>query len=93
MATSSKVRRSVKITLIRTSSKQKQQYVKNRMFQTNQAKLLERLEKKNRSNNIRSRRQEIVRFWSGTWDQPVKKNDEAKLLKKVERQLREKTKQ
>ena len=63
------------------------------MFQTNQAKLLERLEKKNRSNNIRSRRQEIVRFWSGTWDQPVTKNDEATLLKKVERQLREKKKQ
>ena len=63
------------------------------MFQTNQTKLLERLEKENRTNNIRPRSQEIVRFWIGTWDQPVTQNDEPKLLKKVERQLRETTKQ
>ena len=55
------------------------------MFQTNQAKLFERLEKDNRINDIRPESQESVRFWSRIWDQPVTHNDETKWLKKVER--------
>ena len=44
VATSSKLRRYEART---------EQYVQNRMFQTNQAKLFERLEKENRNNDIR----------------------------------------
>ena len=67
------------------------QYVQNIMFQTNQGKLFERLEKENRSNDIRPGTLKCVRFWSG--DQPVTHNDDAKWLKKVERQLRGSAKQ
>ena len=56
-------------------------------------KLFERLEKKNRSSDIRRGTQESVRFLSGIWDQPVTHIDETKWLKKVERQLRETAKQ
>ena len=42
-----------------------EQYVQNRMFQTNQVKLFERLEKENRSNDIRPGSHESVRFWEG----------------------------
>ena len=70
-----------------------EQYVQKRMFQTNQAKLFERLEKEKRSNDIRPGSQESIRFWSRIWDQPVTHNDEAKWSKKVERQLRGTTKQ
>ena len=63
------------------------------MFQTNQGKFFERLGKENRSNDIRPGRQESVRLWSGIWDQPVAHNDEAKGLKKIERQLKKTAKQ
>ena len=80
--------------IVATSSKLRkyeartEQYVQNRMFQTNQAKLFERLEKENGSNDIRPGNQESVRFWSEIWDQSITHNDEAKWLKKVERKLR-----
>ena len=38
-----------------------EEYVKNSMFQTNQAKLFEIMEKENRSNYIRPRKQESVK--------------------------------
>ena len=60
------------------------------MLQTNQGKLFERLEKENRSNDITPETLKCVRFWSG--DQPVT-HDDAKWLKKVERQLRGSAKQ
>ena len=68
-------------------------YVQNKMFQTNQVKLFERLEKENTSNDVRPGTQKSVRFWSRIWVQPVTHNDEVKWLKKVERQLRGTTKQ
>ena len=58
-----------------------EQYIQGRMFQTNQAKL--EMEMENRSNDIRLGSQESLRFWSGTWDQPVIHNDAVKWLKKV----------
>ena len=58
-----------------------EQYVQDRIFQTNQVKLFERLEKENRSNDIRPGSQESLRFWSGIWDQTVTHNDEGKWLK------------
>ena len=61
-----------------------EQYIQGRMFQTNQAKLFERLEMENRSNDIRLGSQESLTSWSGIWDQPVIHNDAAKWLKKLE---------
>lgn len=58
-----------------------EQYIQDRMFQTNQAKL--EMEMENRSNDIRLGSQESLRFWSGIWDQPVIHNDAVKWLKKV----------
>ena len=55
--------------------------------------MFERLEKENRSNDIRSGSHESVRFWSRIWYQPVIHNGEEKWLKKVERQLRGTVKQ
>ena len=60
-----------------------EQYVQNRMFQTNQVKLFERLEKENRSNDIRPGSHESVRFWGRIWDQPVTQNNETTRLAKV----------
>ena len=56
VATSSKLRRYE----VRT-----EQYVQNTMFQINQVNFFERLQKENRSNDIRPGSQESVRFWSG----------------------------
>ena len=53
----------------------------------------ERLQKENRSNDIRPGSQESVRFWSGIWDQPVTYNDKAKWLEKVGKQVRGTAKQ
>lgn len=55
------------------------------MFQTNQAKVFEKLEKKNRNSNIRPESRESVRFWCRVWDKV--RHNEAQLLNKVERQL------
>ena len=58
----------LKQSVVATSSELKryearwEQYVQNRMFQTNQAKLFERLEKENTSNDKRLGSQESVRF-------------------------------
>lgn len=49
-----------------------EQCVQNRMFLTNQLILLERLEKENRSYDLRPRNQKVVNFWSGIWDLPVR---------------------
>lgn len=70
-----------------------EQYVRNKMFQTNKVKLLERLEKDNRRNDLRSEGQESVRFLSRILGYPVTHNGEAKWLKEVERQPRGKAKQ
>ena len=45
------------------------------MFQVIQKKLFERLEKKNRSNDIRPRSHESLKFWRRIWDQPVRYNN------------------
>lgn len=49
-----------------------EQCVQNIMFLTNQSILLERLEKENRSYDLRPRNQKVVNFWSGKWDLPVR---------------------
>ena len=59
-----------------------EQYIQNRMFQTNQGKLFERLEKENRSNDIRTGSQEGLRYCSGIWNQSVKHNNKTQWLKK-----------
>lgn len=71
-----------------------EQYVRNRMFLTNQAKIFgwKRMEKKNRKNDIRSGSQESVKFWNGKWVLPLRHNI-AHWLKKVETQLTEAKKQ
>ena len=70
-----------------------EQYVRNKIFQTNKVKLFERLEKDNRRNDIRSEGEESVRFLSRILGQPVTHKDEAKWLKEVERQPRGTAKQ
>ena len=40
-----------------------------------EVKLFERLEEENRSNDIRPRSKESVRFWSEIWDQRVTYNE------------------
>ena len=80
--------------IVATSAKLKryeartEQYIQNRMFHTNQAKLFQRLEKEDRNSEVRPGSEESVRFWSGIWDQPVTHNEEAQWLKKVEEQMR-----
>lgn len=57
------------------------------MFQTNQSKLCERMEKENRSNGIRPGSHESVKLWSWIWDQPY--NNKAQWLKMVETSSKE----
>lgn len=52
-----------------------EQYVQNRMFQTYQAKLFERLEKENKRDDIRPGSKKSVRFSNGIWEQPVRYNN------------------
>ena len=47
-----------------------EQFVQNIMFQANQRRLFERLEKVDRSNDLRPDSEESKRFWSEIWDQP-----------------------
>lgn len=60
-----------------------EQYIDNKMFQTNLAKLFETLEKENINNNIRPGSLESVRFWSEIWDQPITHYDQVKWLKRI----------
>ena len=59
----------------------------------NKAELFERLEKVDRSNDLRPDSEESKRFWSEIWDQPVLHNNNAGWLKKVEKDLENVTKQ
>ena len=52
-----------------------EQYVQNRMFQTYQAKLFERLEKENKRDDIKPGSKKSVRFLNGIWEQPVRYNN------------------
>ena len=58
------------------------------MFQTNQGKLSERMEKENRSNDIRPGSQEGLRYCSGIWNQSVRHNNKTQWLKKARTHLR-----
>ena len=64
-----------------------EQYAQTGMFLTNQAKLFDwkRMEK-NRSNVIIPGIQQSVKFWNEIWDLPVRHNNKAHWLKKVETQ-------
>ena len=58
------------------------------MLPKKQARLFERLEKENRSNELRPRSHENLKFWSRIWDLPFTRDNNVQWLKKVETQLR-----
>ena len=62
-------------------------YRQNRMYQWNQKRLLERLENKESSHEVRPAAQESKKFWSNIWENPAYHNEEAKLLKDKETDL------
>ena len=64
-----------------------EQYRQNRMYQSNQKRLFERLENKERSNEVSPDTQENKKFWSDIWDNPASHNEQAKWLKDIETDL------
>ena len=64
-----------------------EQYRQNRMFQSNQKRLFERLENKERSDEVRPEAQESKKFWSDIWDNAASHNEQAKWLKDIETDL------
>ena len=58
---------------LKISEARTEQYIQNRKFQTNQTRFFQMLEKEDRSNNVRPGSE----FWSGIWDQPVTRNNNA----------------
>ena len=64
-----------------------EQYRQNLMYQSNQKRLFERLENKERSNEVSPEAQENKKFWSDIWDNPASHNEQAKWLKNIETDL------
>ena len=71
-----------------------EQYIQNRLFQTNQKKLFERLEKKEETcQQEMPEKESTVKFWNDIWNQPVNHNENANWLGKVEEELNTNRKQ
>ena len=66
-----------------------EQYRQNRLYQSNQKRLFELIEKKERNNDIVPDAEESKNFWNGIWNQPVRHNADAKWLNDVKEELKE----
>ena len=64
-----------------------EQYTQNRLFETNQKKLFEKLEKRELSEQAMPDKEEATQFWNGIWNEPVNHNESADWLKQVECEL------
>ena len=64
-----------------------EQYIQNRLFETNQKKLFERLEKNEVTTQEMPDKKETTEFWNGIWSQEGKHKEDAEWLKKVEEML------
>lgn len=64
-----------------------EQYRQNRMYQSNQKRLFERIENKARLDDAIPDAEESKKFWSDIWDNPAYHNEEAKWLKDIEMEL------
>ena len=67
------------------------QYQQNRMFTNNQKMLFEKLEGKERSNDIIPEREEAKIFWKGIWEKDVNHNEEADWIKVIEDEVHQKS--
>ena len=65
-----------------------EQYIQNRLFQTNQKKLFERLENTSGGDQEMPEKETTVKFWSDIWSQPVNHNEEAKWMNRIESELK-----
>ena len=64
-----------------------EQFIQNRLFETNQKKLFQRLEKNECSEQAMPDKKEATEFWNGIWNKPVEHNEKADWLKQVEEEL------
>ena len=61
------------------------------MFTNNQKMLFEKLEGKERSNDIIPEREEAKIFWKGIWEKDVNHNEEADWIKVIEDEVHQKS--
>ena len=64
-----------------------EQFIQNRLFETNQKKLFQRLEKNECSEQAMPDKKEATEFWNGIWNKPVEHNEKADWLKQVEEEF------
>ena len=63
------------------------QFMQNRLFQTNQKRLFEKLEGIKRRNYVRPDAEESITFWSNIWSKSVQHNETAEWLEEVKNQF------
>lgn len=63
------------------------QYQQNRMFNNNQSRLYDTLERKSEREEVLPDTEESKKFWSDIWSEPVQHNREAEWLKKLKEEI------
>ena len=69
---------------IRKYEERNNQFMQNRLFQTNQKRLFDILEGKEKSDNIAPNTEESKLFWGEIWGKETKHNDKAQWIKQVQ---------
>ena len=82
-----KQRIKTKTTKIKKYEERNNQYIQNRLFQTNQKLLFEKIEGIERNNDIRPNALESKAFWSNIWSKDVEYNNEASWIKEIEQHV------
>ena len=68
-----KQRIKAKTAKIRKYEERSKQFMQNRLFQTNQKRLFEKLEGIERRNDVRPDAEDSITFWSNIWSKSMKK--------------------
>ena len=82
-----KQRIKAKTAKIRKYEERSKQFMQNRLFQTNQKRLFEKLEGIERRNDVRPDAEDSITFWSNIWSKSVQHNEKAEWLEEVKNQL------
>ena len=88
-----KQRIKAKSSRIKKYEERNNQYTQNRLFQTNQKLLFEKIEGIERKNDVRPDAEESKTFWSNIWSKDVMHNRDAGWIKEVEKQVEKVKKQ
>ena len=78
---------------IRKYEDRNNQYLQNRLYETNRKRLYELIEGEDRDASIKPDAEESLKFWGNIWGKEIKHNEEAEWLKEVENTYRHTIKQ